>query len=326
MAWYNWSQTAASNANADTSINWAEGQAPSSVNDSARAMMAATAKYRDDIAGAIVTGGTSTAYTLSSFSNFDTLAHLNGQIIAFSPHATNGAGPVTLLVDSLTAKPLRSSPGVELLAGTIIQGTPYLVVYNNSDGAFYLQGFYGNPYNVPLGAGMDYWLPTAPNSSFVFPTGQAISRTTYATLFAAMSTTYGIGDGSTTFNLPDKTGRSSVMKEATATRLTTAGSGVDGGTMGATGGAQNATLAQSALPNVTLTASVNSTNSNIPVNVSNGAIYATTGAGSQPIIAASIVGQLASTGTTASINGNVTQTAVHTVQPTIVCNYILRVV
>ena len=33
--------------------------------------------------------------------------------------------------------------------------------------------------------------------------GRAVSRTTYATLFAAIGTTYGAGDGSTTFNLPD---------------------------------------------------------------------------------------------------------------------------
>ena len=58
MAWYNWSQTPAANATADSTINWQEGQAPSSINDSARAMMAATAKYRDDIAGAILTEST----------------------------------------------------------------------------------------------------------------------------------------------------------------------------------------------------------------------------------------------------------------------------
>ena len=46
--------------------------------------MAATAKYRDDIAGAIVTAGTSTAYTVSSFQVFDTLTDLNGQMIAFA--------------------------------------------------------------------------------------------------------------------------------------------------------------------------------------------------------------------------------------------------
>src|ERR1035437_10237471 len=111
MTLYKWSQTAASDATADSTINWAEGQAPSSINDSARAMMAATAKYRDDIAGAIVTGGSSTAYTVSSYQVFDTLAHLNGQMIAFTPNTTNGA-TVTLNVDTLGAKPLRTAPGV----------------------------------------------------------------------------------------------------------------------------------------------------------------------------------------------------------------------
>src|SRR6266576_1010740 len=91
MTLYKWSQTASADATADSTINWAEGQAPSSINDSARAMMAATAKYRDDIAGAIVTSGTSTAYAVSTFQVFDTLAHLNGQMVAFTPHATNGA-------------------------------------------------------------------------------------------------------------------------------------------------------------------------------------------------------------------------------------------
>lgn len=37
--------------------------------------------------------------------------------------------------------------------------------------------------------------------------GQAISRTTYATLFLAIGTTFGVGDGSATFNLPDLRGR-----------------------------------------------------------------------------------------------------------------------
>src|SRR5205085_1052117 len=109
MSFWKWSKTAASNATADGSINWAEGQAPSSVNDSARAVMAAAAKYRDDIAGAITTGGTSTAYTVSSYQTFDTLAHLDGAMIAFTPHATNGA-TATLNVDGLGAKPLRFSP------------------------------------------------------------------------------------------------------------------------------------------------------------------------------------------------------------------------
>jgi microcystin-dependent protein len=335
MTLYRWSHTASSDATADSTINWAEGQSPSSVNDSARAMMAATAKYRDDIAGAIVTSGTSTAYAVSSYQVFDTLAHLGGQMIAFTPHATNGA-TVTLDVDFLGAKPLRSAPGVELLAGTIIQGTPYVAVYNNSDGAFYLQGFFGNPYNIPLGAGMDYWLPTAPNSSFVFPTGQAISRVTYSALFSAMGTTYGSGDGSTTFNLPDKTERVSVMVASAASRLTSAYFGGNSTVLGAIGGGESQTLTATQIPTLTSagTSAVNVTSSqtgipfgqtvaNCLTNASGGGFF---GPGVQG--APGAVGQITSSGGgTASVTSNNTGGQPHrTVQPTIVCNYILRII
>lgn len=206
MSWWKWSRTAASNASADGSINWAEGMAPSAVNDSARAMMAAAAKYRDDISGAITTGGTSTAYTLTSYQVFDTLAHMDGAMIAFTPHTTNG-GTTTLNVDGLGAKPLRTGPSLELPSNALLVGTPYVATYYNATTEWILQGGMDNPYTIPLGAGIDYWAATAPNSAFAFPYGQAISRTTYATLFAKFGTTYGSGDGSTTFNLPDKRGR-----------------------------------------------------------------------------------------------------------------------
>lgn len=58
----------------------------------------------------------------------------------------------------------------------------------------------------PPGATMLWWTDTAP-TGWVFLEGQAISRTTYPRLFALFSTTYGVGDGSTTFNLPDPRGR-----------------------------------------------------------------------------------------------------------------------
>ena len=336
MTLYKWSQTASADANADSTINWAEGQAPSSVNDSARAMMAATAKYRDDIAGAILTSGSSTAYAVSSFQVFDTLAHLNGQVIAFTPHTTNGA-TVTLNVDSLGAKPLRTSPGVELLAGTIIQGTPYLANYNNTDGAFYLQGFFGNPYNVPLFGGMDFWDTVAPNSSFIFPAGQAISRTIYTAAFARWGTKFGTGDGSTTFNVPDKTGRVSAMLESVGTRLTTSGSGIDGGTLGSVGGSQSVTIAQSGLPNIApafvgsagtinVTSTGNFAHANGlvgGVNTGSGNAVAFDNSAAQSPVTSS--GSFTPSGTIASINGNVTQAATKTVQPTIVCNYIIRI-
>lgn len=243
VAW--WSRTAGTNASVDPSIGWAEGMAPSSVNDSSRAEMASVAKWRDDIAGATVTGGTSTALTLSTYQSFDTLARLNGNLVAFSPHATNGA-TVTLNVDSLGAKPLRSAPSVELPAGVLVEGTPYVAIYNNSDEVFYLQSFYGNPYSIPVGGVLPYTGTSAPNSSFILPFGQAISRTTYSTYFSLVSTTFGSGDGSTTFNVPDLRGRVIAgldnMGGSAASRLTSSYFGGTATNLGATGGSESHTL------------------------------------------------------------------------------------
>jgi len=333
MTLYKWSQTASSDATADSTINWAEGQAPSSVNDSARAMMAATAKYRDDIAGAIVTGGSSTAYTVSSYEVFDTLAHLGGQMIAFTPHTTNGT-MVTLNVDSLGAKPLRSAPGVELLAGTLIQGTPYIAIYNNTDDVFYLKGFFGNPYNIPLGGGMPFFLATAPNSSFVFPYGQAVSRITYATLFAGMSTTFGSGDGSTTFNLPDLRGRIPAGKDdmggSTASRLTNSGSSIVGTKLGATGGGETQTLTLAQLPTGITSANASQTinvTSSVGGILSGGSFQQFTG-GTVNSIQNGSIGTVTSTGNNSiSVTSNNTGGNAHPiVQPTIVCNYIIRII
>src|SRR5216683_3849718 len=105
---YIWSKTAASNSNADPSINWAEGQAPSSVNDSARAMMARVAEYRDDVSGLLVTGGTPTAYTLATNQVFDSAAHMHGREFCFIPINGNGDN-VTLNIDSIGAYPIVSN-------------------------------------------------------------------------------------------------------------------------------------------------------------------------------------------------------------------------
>lgn len=249
MTLYKWSQTASADATADSTINWAEGQSPSSVNDSARAMMAAIAKYRDDISGAIVTSGTSTAYTLMSYQAFDSISHLRGQLIAFVPHATNG-GACTLNVDGLGAIPLRQINNVDLAAGTLIQSTPYSVIYSPTTGEFNFHNAFGNPYLIPIGASIDFFGATAPNSSFVLAYGQAISRTAYSTLFSLFGTTFGTGDGSTTFNIPDLRGRvvagKGDMGGVDAGLLTAtyfgAVTGANGATMGAKGGGESHAL------------------------------------------------------------------------------------
>jgi len=270
MTLYKWSQTASADATADSTINWAEGQSPASVNDSARAMMAAVAKYRDDVTGAIVTTGTGTAYAINSYQGFQSLSQLNGQVIAFTPHATNGA-TVTLNVDSLGAKPLRSAPSTELPVGVLIQGTPYVALYNNSDQAFYLQGLFGNPYNIPIGGSIDFWGVAAPNSSFALMYGQAISRTTYSALFALIGTTFGAGDGTSTFNLPDLRGRVTAGKDdmggSAASRLTSAYFGTSPAALGATGGAESRTLVTANLPPYTPAGTISQVTPQVGFNI-----------------------------------------------------------
>lgn len=64
---------------------------------------------------------------------------------------------------------------------------------------------------IPAGAIMPYGGSTAPGG-WLLCDGSAVSRTTYATLFGIMGTAYGVGDGATTFNLPDLQGRVPVGK------------------------------------------------------------------------------------------------------------------
>jgi microcystin-dependent protein len=60
---------------------------------------------------------------------------------------------------------------------------------------------------MPLGSVIMYANTLTPNSKWVICNGQAISRATYADLFALVGTTFGAGDGTTTFNVPDTDGR-----------------------------------------------------------------------------------------------------------------------
>ncbi|MEM3097392.1 MAG: tail fiber protein [Nitrososphaerales archaeon] len=60
--------------------------------------------------------------------------------------------------------------------------------------------------NIPVGTIVAYGGSTAP-SGWLLCDGSAVSRTTYSALFDVIGTTYGSGDGSTTFNLPDLRGR-----------------------------------------------------------------------------------------------------------------------
>jgi microcystin-dependent protein len=78
---------------------------------------------------------------------------------------------------------------------------------------------------------------------WLFCQGQAVSRTTYADLFAAIGTTWGAGDGSTTFNVPDLRGRAPIGVGT--------GSGLSTRLLASTGGSEVHTLSQSEMPSHT---------------------------------------------------------------------------
>lgn len=94
---------------------------------------------------------------------------------------------------------------------------------------------------TPAGVVSDFAGATAPEG-WLLCFGQAIDRTDYADLFEAIGTTYGVGDGSTTFNIPDARGRviagQDDMGGSSANRLTGLAGGVEGDTLGASGGAE----------------------------------------------------------------------------------------
>lgn len=85
---------------------------------------------------------------------------------------------------------------------------------------------------------------TSLQTDFLACDGSAVSRTTYAALFAAIGTTWGAGDGTTTFNVPN------------LARYTTVGSGGSstgtlGNAVGNIGGAETVTLTASQIPSIT---------------------------------------------------------------------------
>lgn len=182
-AFWQWSKTASLNAGSDPSINFAEGMSPSAVNDSARALMARAAEYRDDISGLLVTAGSSTAFTVTTNQGLNATPN-DGQLLSVTMHATNGSSP-TLRADGGTAYPIQSSPGAAVASGSLISGSPYSMKFSVANSAWMLKGFYSSPTNVPLGALLAYTLTFVPNSNFAIASGQCISATTYAAYWVA---------------------------------------------------------------------------------------------------------------------------------------------
>jgi hypothetical protein len=134
VAIQNWSTTAADNDDADATISWVENQVPSTVNNSARAMMAAVAAWRDAMGGAKTSGGAANAYTLTT--GLSLAAYSNGLLLAMEANHTN-SGASTIAIDGLSAKNLKTTTGAALGSGAITSGGIYLLVYES--GADFVQ-------------------------------------------------------------------------------------------------------------------------------------------------------------------------------------------
>ena len=92
---------------------------------------------------------------------------------------------------------------------------------------------------IPVGGLMPYAGATSPEG-WLLCDGSAINRTTYANLFALIGTTYGSGNGTTTFNVPDMRSRMPIGAGA--------GTGLTSRALAATGGAESVVVASGNLP------------------------------------------------------------------------------
>ena len=175
---------------------------------------------------------------------------------------------------------------------------------------------------MPTGAVVPFGGSSAP-TGFLLCAGQAVSRSTYSALFGVISTTYGEGDGSSTFNLPDLRGRvvagQDDMGGSSADRLTGLTGGVDGDTLAATGGAETHVLTTAQLATHThgATKSYNS-----DPGLTNTRFSLVT---EQTDREDSFPGYQTTTGDTNNIISTTGSGSAHNnVQPTIILNYIIK--
>ena len=234
------STDAASNDVAAPPILWIEGQPAKTVNDSARAFMAALACWRDDNTGALsaIRGGAD-AYQLATAQGFSSAAAARAHTVRFRVGTANTGGAATLSVDGNSAKPLLRGKLRPVSPGDLSPGIVYSAAYVPAEGAYLIIApDFETPGTIKALA------HTAVDPGWLICDGRAVSRTVYAALFAVLGTTWGDGNGTTTFNLPKTNGRALFGADdlgGTAANVLTGTGGLNGA-LGSSGGTQAVVL------------------------------------------------------------------------------------
>lgn len=149
------------------------------------------------------------------------------------------------LLDDADAAAVRSTLGLGSAATqTVGTGAGNVVQLDGSGALPAVSGsnLTGLPGGSPVGSVIAFAGSSAP-SGWLLCDGSAVSRSTYAALFAIVGTTYGAGDGSTTFALPDLRGRTAIGAGQ--------GSGLTNRTLAGTVGSETHTLSTSEMPSHT---------------------------------------------------------------------------
>ncbi len=194
MTVFLWDKSNPSNNDAaDSTIDWREGMRPSAVNDSARAMMTALAKWRDDIAGMLSGGGSASAFTVSTNQNTSGTLY-DGFRVSFKVPAAN-TGAVTLSVDGSTAKPLRIAPSVECPPALFNAGGVYAAVYVAATQEWLLEGISNPAGTVPTGVVEDYMFASAPSGWIMHAEGGTIGNGASAATVRANADTWNLFNG-----------------------------------------------------------------------------------------------------------------------------------
>ena len=160
---------------------------------------------------------------------------------------------------------------------------------------------------VPVGAVVAYGSSTAPKG-WLSCLGQEVYRGDYPDLFAIIGTTYGAGNGTTTFNLPNLSGRVVVGQGS--------GAGLTARSMGATGGAETHTLTTGEIPSHSHTS-----------NATGGGLGLMTADGNNTAVsvdASAVEPNLYAAPAALSINNAGDGGAHNNMQPFAVLNYIIR--